>query len=204
MDLTTYEIRIAKRSYSHYLMGLLLRWKTHLKYCFYRRIAIMRGAHIGSDTTISLGLALKANNNLSIGSHSSIMTKQLDLRCPIKIGDHVIMGWSVKILTTSHEVDSPEFEIKRCGLDIDDYAWLPAKILVLPSCRHIGYGAVVGSGSCVTRNVDKMSIVGGNPAQEFRKRKQVHCNLIVESLQGGDFIAYKKAWAQRREILNGC
>lgn len=37
-----------------------------------------------------------------------------------------------------------------------------------------------------------MSVVGGNPAKEFKKRQCVHKNLIVESLLGGDYKIYKE------------
>lgn len=63
----------------------------------------------------------------------------------------------------------------------------PTKILILPSCRKIGYGAVIGSGSVVVKNVEPMSVVSGNPAKEFKKRKCVHTDLVVESLLGGDY-----------------
>lgn len=92
----------------------------------------------------------------------------------------------------SHNIDSPEWEHKYYGIIIDDYAWLPTNILVLPSCRHIGRGSVVSSGSVVVKNVDDMSVVGGNPASEFKKRECVHSNLVVESLLGGDYERYKK------------
>lgn len=201
--MTSYEQKIVKRSYFRYYLGLIHRFKKYLKYELYRNIARIRGAQIGEDVVIPFKLAIRANKNLSIGAHSSIMTKQLDLRNPIMIGSHVIMGWSVKILTTSHEVSSPNFERKNCGLVIDDYAWLPAKILILPSCRHICYGAVVGAGSCVVKDVERMSVVGGNPACEIKKRQQVHSDIPVECLQGGDFNVYRKTWLRRKEILNG-
>lgn len=81
---------------------------------------------------------------------------------------------------------------KNYGITIDDYAWIPTKVLVLPSCRHIGYGAIVGSGSVVVKDIEEMSVVSGNPAKEFKKRKCVHFKLIVESLLGGDLQTYKK------------
>lgn len=140
-----------------------------------------------------------ANSNLTIGAHSSIMSSMLDLRNPIVFGEHVIMGWSSKILTTSHDIDSPEFEQKNGGLVVGDYVWIPSKIDILPSCREIGYGAVISSGSCVVKNVEPMSVVGGNPAKEFKKRKCVHSNIVVESLQGGDFELYKRAWKNRKK-----
>ena len=52
---------------------------------------------------------------------------------------------------------------------------------------------VVSSGSVVVKNVVAMSVVGGNPAKEFKKRECVHKNLVVESLLGGDYFTYKSA-----------
>lgn len=51
---------------------------------------------------------------------------------------------------------------------------------------------VISSGSVVVKDVESMSVVGGNPAKEFKKRKCVHKNLVVESLLGGDYYTYKK------------
>lgn len=192
--MTKYEERVSSRNYKRYITGLIVRWYYNWKYERNRKLARKNGATIGEGVIIPKALAKMANKNLVIGDHSSIMTIQLDLRNPIVFGKHVIMGASSKILTTSHNVDSPDFEVKNGGITIEDYAWLPAKIVVLPSCRHIGYGAVISSGSCVVKDVESMSIVGGNPAREFKKRKCVHTGLVVESLQSGDYKIYKETW----------
>lgn len=51
---------------------------------------------------------------------------------------------------------------------------------------------MISSGSVVVKDVVSMSVVGGNPAKEFKKRKCVHKNLVVESLLGGDYYTYRK------------
>ena len=51
---------------------------------------------------------------------------------------------------------------------------------------------MISSGSVVVKNVEAMSVVGGNPAKEFKKRQCVHKNLVVESLLGGDYNTYKR------------
>lgn len=188
-----YVERVNHKPFWRYCIGLCLRYKNHLKYGFYRRIARKKGATIGTDTVIPYALAKMANKNLSIGDHSVVMTKQLDLRNPINIGSNVIIGWSSKILTTSHDINSPVFSVKNGGLTIEDFAWLPANILILPSCRRIGYGAVISSGSVVSKDVECMSVVGGNPAEKFKERTCVHSDLIVESLELGDYEAFRKA-----------
>ena len=195
---TLYERNIQDRSTFRYIVGLLARWKQHFKYAKAVRIARKRGATIGEGVIMPLSLARRANSNLTIGDHVSIQTDKFALRAPLKIGSHVIIGNNTTILTSSHDIDSPDWVRKPYGLEIEDYVWLPTNVMILPSCRKIGYGAVVSSGSVVVKNVEPMSVVGGNPAKEFKKRKCVHKNLIVESLLGGDYEIYKQTWKRRK------
>lgn len=190
--MTEYEKDITSRSYFHYLAGLIARWKQHFKYERAVRIARKRGATVGENVVMPLSLAKAANSNLKIGDHVSIQTDKIDLRNPVTIGNHVIIGSETEIITTSHNIDSEEWEHKHYGLTIEDYVWIPTRVMILPSCRKIEMGGVISSGSVVVKNVEAMSVVGGNPAKEFKKRKCVHKNLVVESLLGGDYHTYKK------------
>ena len=126
-----------------------------------------------------------------------IQTNKIDIRSSVTIGSHVIIGAGTEIITTSHNIDSPDWTLKNYGITIEDYVWIPTNVLILPSCRNISYGSGIGSGSVVVKNTDPMSVVGGNPAKELRKRKCVHSNLIVESLLGGDYDIYKKTRKKR-------
>lgn len=189
----SYVQSIQHRKLLHYWAGLAIRWKKHLKYALAVNIARKRGAIIGEGVVMPLGLALKANRNLNIGSHTSIQTDKIDTRSPVRIGNFVIIGENTEIITTSHDIDSPRMGVKHYGIDIGDYVWLPTDIMVLPSCRKIGRGAVVGSGSVVVKNVEPMSVVSGNPAISFKQRRCVHSGLVVEALLGGDYSAYRQA-----------
>lgn len=189
---TLYEKSVQDRSKLHYLLGLLVRWKQNFKYAKARKIARNRGAKIGEGVIMPIKLAKRANKNLTIGNHTSIQTDKIDLRSPIKIGNNVIIGYGTEIITTSHNIDSPDWEHKYYGIEIEDFVWIPTNVLVLPSCRKIGYGAVIGSGSVVVKNINSMEVVSGNPATPFKKRKCVHSDLIVESLLGGDYQIYKE------------
>ena len=189
----SYRKAIQSRTTWHYFKGWLIRGWTNLKYALARGIARRNGATIGEAVVLPLSLARKANKNLIVGSHVCIQTDKLDLRNPIHIGSYVIIGADVEILTTSHNIDSSSFEQKDYGITIDDYVWIPSKVLILPSCRQIELGAVVGAGSVVVRDVETMSVVGGNPAKEFKKRRTLHKDLVVESLLGGDFKVYWEA-----------
>jgi acetyltransferase-like isoleucine patch superfamily enzyme len=160
-------------------------------------MARKNGATIGEAVTMPYRLAKKANSNLRVGDHSSIDTDLIGLRAKVTIGNHVIIGKNVEILTGSHTIDSVDWEWKGYGIEIEDYCWLATRALVLPSCRKIGYGAVCAAGSVVAKNIESLSIVSGNPAQPLRKRTKVHSDLCVESLHGNDFKAYVQAYQSK-------
>ncbi len=194
----TYYERIEKRSVFHFLGGVIPRLIQWIKFSKYRRKALRKGAYIGKDTVIIKRLAQRANANLMIGDYSSIGSYKLDLRSPIRIGNHVIISNDSEIITTSHYIDSPEWEHKYYGIEIEDYVWIASNVLILPSCRKIGYGAVIGAGAVVVKDVPPMSVMGGNPAQCIKQRKCVHDKLVISSLLSGDLITYWKTWTNRK------
>lgn len=53
----------------------------------------------------------------------------------------------------------------RIGNDV----WIGNSATIMPGIT-IGDGAIIGAHSLVTKNVPPYTIVGGNPAQEIRKR----------------------------------
>lgn len=63
---------------------------------------------------------------------------------------------------------------------IGNDVWIGAEAMIMPGVK-IGDGAVVGSRSLVTRDVEPYTIVGGNPAKAIRKRfSDHHINLLLE------------------------
>ena len=192
MSKTKYELDIQNRSLVRYYLGLGARVKRYFLFKYSRYIARKNGATIGNNVNLPISLARRANKNLIVGNNSSIQTDLLDLRAKIIIGENVIIGSGVEILTCSHNIDSPDWEFKDYGIEIEDFVWIATKVFVLPSCRKIKYGAVCGAGAVVVNNINEMSVVGGNPAKFIKERKEVHKNLVVCSLLGGDLRAYIK------------
>lgn len=189
---TLYERNIQDRTTFRYIIGLIVRWKQNFKYERARKIARKRGAKIGEGVIMSIAFAKRANKNLTIGNHTSIQTNKIDLRSPVTIGNNVIIGSGVEIITTSHNIDSPDWEHKNYGIEIEDYVWIATNALILPSCRNIAYGSVIGAGSVVVKNVEQMAVMSGNPSVFIKNRKEVHSDLIVESLLGDDYKIYKE------------
>ena len=192
----TYVMNVKSKSRLRYLAGLLIRLKNYSVYK--RRVSKARkhGAHIGEEVVMTSKAAKLLNANFTIGSHTSLHNVLFSSNLhKVHIGSHVIIGDEVKIVRGSHNIDSPLFEsiARNEELIIEDYVWLCPNCVIMPSVKKIGYGAVVSANAVVIKDIEPMSVVGGNPAKEIKKRKCVHDELVVESLLGGDYHAYKKA-----------
>ncbi len=173
---------IKKRGLLRFMFGRIIRygrWQVTQ-----RKLRAMRkkGPIIGSHVGIASNLTPPASPQLKIGDHVSIHTDRIDVRAPLTIGDYVILGDSASIITCSHDVDNSEWTFKPYGLVIEDYVWIATRAMILPSCRKIGRGAVIGAGAVVVKDVPPMAIVSGNPAQIIRYRKCVHSKLSPEKL----------------------
>ena len=55
-------------------------------------------------------------------------------------------------------------------LAIGNDVWVGQYAIILPSCKNIGDGAVIGAGAIVTKDVPPYAIVAGNPAKVLRYR----------------------------------
>lgn len=191
--MSIYRENVRQRSNMRFWAGLFAR---ALSYCaIFRKVKRMRssGANVGSCIGICPSINIPASSNLKIGNHVSIHTDLIDVRGPVEIGNFVIIGSDVRIITCSHDINDKDFSLKVYGLKIEDYAWIATGALILPSCRHIGRGAVIGAGAVVVKDVPDMAVVSGNPATILKYRECVHEDLVPEAFFGGDLIQYVAA-----------
>jgi len=72
-------------------------------------------------------------------------------------------------------------------LVIENDVWVGRQTIILPGCKRIGNGAIIGAGSVVTKDVPAFTIVGGNPAKKIKARFSEQCIDKIE----------KSAWWQR-------
>lgn len=86
----------------------------------------------------------------------------------IEIGNDVFIGPKVNLITINHDVN-PDNRSATYGrkIVIEDKVWIGINSTILPGV-HIGYGAIVGAGSVVTKDVEPMTIVVGNPAHVIK------------------------------------
>jgi acetyltransferase-like isoleucine patch superfamily enzyme len=87
----------------------------------------------------------------------------------ITIGDDVLIGPKVNLVTISHPLDPATRRSTHCApIVIEKGAWLGAAVSVMPGVT-IGENAVVAANAVVTRDVPRNTVVGGIPARVIRR-----------------------------------
>jgi maltose O-acetyltransferase len=90
---------------------------------------------------------------------------------PVTIGDDVLIGPNVQLLTPTHPID-PDLRRDKWEaaqpITIGDNVWLGGGVTVCPGVT-IGENTVVGAGSVVTRDLPANVVAVGNPARVVRR-----------------------------------
>ena len=132
---------------------------------------------------VSIGMGARGTwNNVYTGDYVAIGERCLLLstRAKVVIGDYVMFGPNVSVITGNHRTDvigKRMYEItdndKREEDDEDVIFegdnWIGANSTILKGVT-IGKGAVVAAGSVVSKDVMTYSIVGGVPARIIKMR----------------------------------
>lgn len=187
---------VKDRTTKRYIVGLLIRFVKNIKFSIFRKVATYRGASICDSSNITWKIAKNANKNLIIGEDCVIEAEYLDLRGgKIIIHDHVVINKEVAIIRVSHNIDNDRCYSTRYfqDLNICSYSWLATGCKILPQVTIIDEGAICGAYSVISKNCEPDGVYVGNPAKCVRNHNTRFDNLVVCSLQGGDFKAYKKA-----------
>jgi acetyltransferase-like isoleucine patch superfamily enzyme len=132
---------------------------------------------IGNDIRIDRGVRLLAANKsmVIIGEGSRIGCYSVfNGGDQIRIGKKCLISGFVFLQTSMHRHKKGKF-IQDQGYDHDpielgDDVWLGVHSVVLPGCS-IGSGAIVGSNSVVTKNINADEIVVGAPARLINIRE---------------------------------
>jgi acetyltransferase-like isoleucine patch superfamily enzyme len=144
-----------------------------IRHNFYKLVCRIK---IGKGTSIHMKTFIDGKN-IIIGKNTVINRScYLDGRGTLLIGDKVSISPHVHVITVSHNMNSPYFENVFTKVEIQDYAWIGSRAVILQGVI-IGKGAVVGAGSVVTKDVAPFTFVAGVPAIKIKERNS---NLLYD------------------------
>ncbi len=129
-----------------------------------KNINIEKGAYFGNGAQIEIG------DNSGIGIDCRVVG-------PVKIGNDVMMGPEVVILTHHHRHDRLDIPMWQQGqlpdqpVIIGNDVWIGTRAIIMPNV-HIGNGCIIGAASVVTKDIPSYAVVGGIPAKVIRYRSK--------------------------------
>lgn len=137
---------------------------------------------LGDGAWIEAPLFCEYGHHVTVGAETFINTGCVLLdAAAIAIGDRVLIGPRVQLLTVTHPVAARErfstrevsgsvtpYRTLAAPIVIEDDVWLGAGVIVLPGVR-IGRGTTVGAGAVVTRDLPAHVLAVGTPARVVRR-----------------------------------
>lgn len=111
----------------------------------------------------------------SLGDYSGIgINARINGTCTI--GDYVMMGTDVVVITRNHAFERTDIPMMHQGFEqerpvvIGNDVWIGDRAIILAGV-HVGDGAIIAAGAVVTHDVPPYSVVAGVPARVIKERK---------------------------------
>lgn len=158
------------------IMKLVFSLPKGLGFSFLKSLCLKAvGAQIGKNITIYPGVWVFPGSKLIIRDDVDLALDVLiTTNGGVEIGNRVLVGYRVQILSQNHEIPKGKGRIFGSGhvkkkVVIGDDVWIGANSIILPGV-NIGEGAIIAAGSVVTKDVPAFSIVAGVPARIMKIR----------------------------------
>ena len=133
--------------------------------------------HQCKDLVVEQGAYFGSGKNFTVGNEVGIGKNFKSLNRIVIIDDYLMMGEDVLFLGGGHNYERTDIPMGHQGekgptpLYIAGDVWIGGRAIILPGCKRIGHGSIIGAGAVVTKDVPDWCIVGGNPATIIRYRK---------------------------------
>jgi putative colanic acid biosynthesis acetyltransferase WcaF len=131
----------------------------------------MFGARIGKKVLIKPNVNIKYPWFLEVGNHVWIGEQVwIDNIGKVLIGNHVCLSQGCILLSGNHDYKSPGFDLIIKDIVLEDGVWIGAKAIVCGG-TIAGDHAVLTTGSVTARELERMGVYSGNPAEWARGRE---------------------------------
>lgn len=115
--------------------------------------------------------------DFNVGYEAALGVNFKSIQRKVTIGNYLMMAEDVIFIGGGHNFDRLDIPMghqsgmEKTPLKIEDDVWIGTRAMILPGCKHIGKGVIIGAGSVVTKDIPDFAIVGGNPAKILKYRK---------------------------------
>lgn len=146
------------------------------------RVYLMKRRQFDS---LPLRTLFRERYDIDVGLYSYGCFDQWRMPGPIRVGRYCSFASTVRSAPINHPLEAltthPALYERKFGvvdsditweepLIIEDDVWVAHNVVILPGCKFIGRGAVIGAGAIVTKDVESYSVMVGNPARKLRDR----------------------------------
>jgi acetyltransferase-like isoleucine patch superfamily enzyme len=161
----------------------------------------------------------KSEYDIEVGLYSYGCFDRWRMPGPLRIGRYCSFANTVRSAPNNHPMEAltthPALYERAFGaidqdkawsdppLVVEDDVWVGHNVMILPGCKYIGRGAVIGAGAVVTRNVEPYTVVAGNPARKLRDRFSPDLIATIEASRWWemDMAELRKLVAERRDTV---
>ena len=125
--------------------------------------------NVEKDADFGTGKGISIGDNSGLGVNCSV-------RGPLEMGNNIMMGPDVIIMTSVHNTSSVDLPMNQQGflenkkVRIEDDVWIGTRVIIMPGVT-IGRGSIIGAGAVVTKDVPEYAVVAGVPAKIVKYRK---------------------------------
>lgn len=154
----------------------LCRWTPPQLYGWRRLILVAFGAKIARGARVYSSARIWLPSNLEMGV-GAVIGPGVECYCMDKIvlEDFAEVAQYVHLVTGTHDINSPLFQLFTKPIKIRSYAWLASGAFVGPGVT-VGEGAVLGARAVAFRDLDPWTVYVGNPAVAIKQRTNVARN----------------------------
>lgn len=136
----------------------------------------------GSNVKIGKNFRVSGWKNIIVGNHVAFGENMMIMstKAKIIIGDYVMFGPNVTVISGDHRIDviekpmaliddSEKLEQNDKEVIFKGDNWIGAGSIILKGVT-VGYGAVIGAGSVVTKDIPDYAVAAGTPAKIIKYR----------------------------------
>jgi len=150
---------------------LLFTNSPQIFYGWRRFLLRLFGAKIGKKVVLRPSVKITYPWKVKIGDYSWIGDDVVLYSLgEIEIGDNTVISQRSYLCTGTHDYKQVNFPIYAKKIVVKNKCWLATDVFVAPGIT-IEEGTIVGARSSVFRNLPKMKICIGNPAQPIKDRE---------------------------------